>query len=333
MTQKKQIHITILSVYLTCTIALLSILSLFKSANNNNNTSYTEVLTDTISKITSSHPGEIGVAVIINNSDTICINNRSIYPMMSVFKVHQALAICNEFDNKGLSLDSLINIKRNELNPNTWSPMMNDYTDSEFSLTIKELLHYALTQSGNNASNIIFNKFADTSKTDSIVATLIPRSSFKITYTENEMSANHNKAYSNYTSPLGAAILMNLLFTDSLVSYEKQQFIMNALHKCITGKDRISAPLLDKENAYIAHKTGSGFINERGELVAHNDVGYICLSNNNCYTLAVFIKDFKGDTTQASEIISQISSAVYSILTQLPPPQKPSDYNYQSINT
>ena len=37
-------------------------------------------------------------------------NNKSIYPMMSVFKVHQALALCNDFDKKGLSLDTLVKI-------------------------------------------------------------------------------------------------------------------------------------------------------------------------------------------------------------------------------
>ena len=51
-------------------------------------------------------------------------------------------------------------------------------------------------------------------QTDSFIATLIPRSSFQIAYTEEEMSADHNKAYSNYTSPLGAAMLMNRLFTE-----------------------------------------------------------------------------------------------------------------------
>ena len=63
------------------------------------------------------YPGEIGVAVIINNTDTITVNNKSIYPMMSVFKVHQALAICDDFGHKGFSLDSLMTIHRDELDP------------------------------------------------------------------------------------------------------------------------------------------------------------------------------------------------------------------------
>ena len=68
------------------------------------------------------------MAVIVNNRDTVKVNNKSVYPMMSVFKVHQALALCNDFDNKGISLDTLVNINRDKLDPKTWSPMLKDYS-------------------------------------------------------------------------------------------------------------------------------------------------------------------------------------------------------------
>ena len=137
--------------------------------------------------------------------------------MMSVFKVHQALALCNDFDNKGISLDTLVNINRDKLDPKTWSPMLKDYSGPVISLTVRDLLRYTLTQSDNNASNLMFKDMVNVAQTDSFIATLIPRSSFQIAYTEEEMSADHNKAYSNYTSPLGAAMLMNRLFTEGLI--------------------------------------------------------------------------------------------------------------------
>ncbi len=316
MMKNNKTHKTVLGISLACIIALALF---YQSVRHDGDTAlYSDMLTDTISEIISDCPGEFGVAVIVNSSDTIILNNESIYPMMSVFKVHQALAVCNDFDNKGLSLDSLVNIKRDEQNLQTWSPMMLEHTESEFSLTVKELLRYALVQSDNNASNLMFRYFVDVVKTDSFIATLIPRTSFQIAYTESDMSADHNKIYSNYTSPLGAAMLMDRLFTDSLVSREKQHIIKSTLAECMTGQNRIAAPLLELEGVSIAHKTGSGFINEKDELVAHNDVAYICLPNNIRYTLAVFIKDFKGNAAQASEIIAQISAAVCLILVQLP---------------
>ena len=88
---------------------------------------------------------------------------------------------------------------------------------------------------------------------------------------------------------------------------------MKSLGECTTGKDRIAAPLFGKEGVSIAHKTGSGYT-ENGVLAAHNDVAYICLPNGVSYALAVFIKDFKGNESQASQVAARISAAVYSLL-------------------
>ena len=62
-----------------------------------------------------------------------------------MFKVHQALALCNDFDNKGISLDTLVNINRDKLDPKTWSPMLKDYSGPVISLTVRDLLRYTLT--------------------------------------------------------------------------------------------------------------------------------------------------------------------------------------------
>ncbi len=312
MTKK---HLAVFCIAIICIAAL--ILWFPKSIKQDSeSTPVTDILTDSITQIVSACPGEIGVALIVNNTDTVKINNKSAYPMMSVFKVHQALAICHDFDNKGISLDTLIKINRDELDPNTWSPMLKDHPEAVISLTVKDLLRYTLVLSDNNASNLMFKKLVGVAQTDSFIATLIPRSSFQIAYTEEAMSVDHNKAYSNYTSPLGAAILMNRLFTDHLVSNEKQRFIKQTLQECLTGTDRIAAPLLGKKGVVIAHKTGSGYINENGVLAAHNDVAYVRLPNDVCYTLAVFVKDFKGNESQASQYVAHISEVVYALLTR-----------------
>ena len=316
MKKSRRKRLVILCIALVCIIVLVFLLFSKSTSNNSTNPPLTDVLTDSISRIVSACPGEIGVAIIINNTDTVKVNDKSVYPMMSVFKVHQALALCNDFDNKGISLDTLVKIDRNRLDSKTWSPMMKDYSELVISLTVRDLLRYTIAQSDNNASNLMFKDMVNVAQTDSFIATLIPRSSFQIAYTEEEMSADHDRAYFNYTSPLGAAILMNRLFTESLISNEKQNFIKNTLTECKTGVDRIVAPLLDKEGVVIAHKTGSGYVNENGILAAHNDVAFIRLPNNKHYTLAVFVKDFKGNEKQAAKIIARISGTVYSLLIQ-----------------
>ena len=227
MKKSRRKRLVILCIALVCIIVLVFLLFSKSTSNNSTNPPLTDVLTDSISRIVSACPGEIGVAIIINNTDTVKVNDKSVYPMMSVFKVHQALALCNDFDNKGISLDTLVKIDRNRLDSKTWSPMMKDYSELVISLTVRDLLRYTIAQSDNNASNLMFKDMVNVAQTDSFIATLIPRSSFQIAYTEEEMSADHDRAYFNYTSPLGAAMLMNRLFTESIVSGEKQSFIKN----------------------------------------------------------------------------------------------------------
>lgn len=310
-------YIPVLIVSLIC-IVILALLLPFSGADRENNASVsdTDAISDTISRIVAACPGEIGVAVIINSTDTVTVNDKSIYPMMSVFKMHQAIAVCRRFDHEGISLDTVVTIRSDELNPDTWSPMMKEHQEPIIRLSVRDLLRYTLTLSDNNASNFMFERMVDVPTTDSVIASLIPRSSFQIAYSEADMAAEHDKAYSNYTSPLGAAMLMDRLFTDSLLSRDKQDFITTTLGECNTGKDRIAAPLLGRKGVSVAHKTGSGYINEKGVLAAHNDVAYVRLPNGVCYTLAVFVKDFNGNESQAAKVIAHISAAVYSILAQ-----------------
>lgn len=302
---------------LSALILIISLLSACTTTAGSADTtpSRVDALTDSISRIVADAPGNIGVAVITDKGDTAVVNNDGIYPMMSVFKMHQAIAVCDMFDRNGTSLDTVLTIDRSDLDPDTWSPMLKEHTEPVLSLPVRELLRYTLTQSDNNASNQMFEQLCGTARTDSLIATIIPRESFRIAYTELEMSTDHDKAYVNRTSPLGAAMLIHRLFTDSVVSAEKQEFITSTLAQCTTGTDRIAAPLMGKEGVSVAHKTGSGYTNENGQLVAHNDVAYVCAPDGSGYALAVLVSDFNGPQAQASEYIARISAAVYSILT------------------
>lgn len=108
--------------------ALACLLAFCKPAKSGESgADYTEVLSDSIAKIVSGYPGEIGVALIINDSDTVAVNDLSKYPMMSVFKVHQAIAVCYDFDSRGLSLDSMLTMQRTDLDTHTWSPLMKEH--------------------------------------------------------------------------------------------------------------------------------------------------------------------------------------------------------------
>lgn len=266
-----------------------------------------------LTAIADSAKGDIGIALIYNG-DTLTVNNDAIYPMMSVFKLHQAVALCRMFEENGTSLDSVMTLRRSELDPDTWSPMLKDHTGEEISLPMRRLLEYTLIESDNNASNEMFVRLMSPAACDSVIAGIIPRGSFEIRFNEAEMQDDHSRAYSNRTSPLGAAILIDRVFTDTLVGKSYQDFIKSALLRCQTGPDKISAALSETEGITIGHKTGSGYRDENGRLTASNDVAFVTLSDGRHYSLAVFVKDFDGTDAEAAAIIARISAAVIKAL-------------------
>lgn len=266
-----------------------------------------------LTAIADSAKGDVGIALIYDG-DTLTVNNDAIYPMMSAFKLHQAVALCRMFEENGTSLDSVMTLRRSELDPDTWSPMLKDHTGEEISLPLRRLLEYTLIESDNNASNEMFVRLMSPAACDSVIAGIIPRGSFEIRFNEAEMQADHSRAHSNRTSPLGAAILIDRLFTDTLVGKSYQDFIKSVLLRCQTGPDKISAALSETEGITIGHKTGSGYRDENGRLAASNDVAFISLPDGRHYTLAVFVKDFDGTDAEAAATIARISEAVIKAL-------------------
>ena len=266
-----------------------------------------------LTAIADSAKGDVGIALIYDG-DTLTVNNDAIYPMMSVFKLHQAVALCRMFEENGTSLDSVMTLRRSELDPHTWSPMLKDHTGEEISLPLRRLLEYTLIESDNNASNEMFVRLMSPAACDSVIAGIIPRASFEIRFNEAEMQADHSRAHSNRTSPLGAAILIDRLFTDTLVGKSYQDFIKSALLRCQTGPDKISAALSETGGITIGHKTGSGYRDENGRLAASNDVAFISLPDGRHYALAVFVKDFDGTDAEAAATIARISAAVIKAL-------------------
>lgn len=274
-----------------------------------------DALRDTLETVASRCPGEMGIALIMDSGDTITVNNEAKYPLMSVFKLHQAMALCDMMERRGIGLDTVVEIPADQINPDTWSPMREEHGAGPVSLPLSELLRYTLMQSDNNASNYMFDNLLSVEATDSYAAALISRESFRLAVTEAEMFENHSLCYENRSSPLGAAQLIERLCTDTAICTRDRDFIIRAMRECRTGTDRIVAPLADRPGVSVAHKTGSGFRDQStGILSAHNDVAFMMLPGGRHYTLAVLIKDFKGSEAEAAQWIADVSAAVYASL-------------------
>lgn len=252
---------------------------------------------------------EIGVAVIMDVHDTICVNNASPYPMNSVLKLYQALAVADVLQKRGIALDSCILIEPKDLYPGTYSPLRDKYPSGKVSLSIAELLVYSLQPSDNIACDILFDRIVGLEETDRYIRTLGVED-FAIRVNERDMFENHEVSRKNWNYPLAAATLIYKLFTESLYKPIDQKFLIETLVGCQTGEGRLAKPFL-QTNVVIGHKTGTGFVSSNGLPQGINDVGFVKLPTGRYYAIAVFIKSSQKNMVETEQMIADISEMVY----------------------
>lgn len=207
-------------------------------------------------------PGTIGIA-FVSSDDTVTVNDGVRYPMMSVFKLHEAIAVAGELHRRGTSPDTILSITASEMDPDTWSPMLKEYGDSDFTISAGRLIDFALISSDNNASNLLFSHIISPEETDSFVHAIAADTTFAIRYSEADMKQCHSLSYLNYSSPLAAAMLIRQFFTTAMVDSLSQEAIRSALTTVTTGQNRLGAAVAG-EDVLFAHKTGSGYRNDNG---------------------------------------------------------------------
>lgn len=262
-----------------------------------------------IAAVAAEAPAQVGVAVIFDGGDTLTVNNSADYPLMSMFKLHQAVAVCHKAMEGAWTLDSTFIIDRRDLDANTWSPMLKTFNADTMSVTLGTLIDYILIDSDNNASNLIFDRFVNVTSTDSIVRSLVPDGSFVLRHREADMVRDHDLAYENVSSPMAYAVLVDSLFSsERLLDAPLCDYVLSDMERCVTGMNRIAAGL--PEGSVLRHRTGSGYVNEAGELVAQNDGGRVELPDGASYTIAVFVKDYAGPAEDAEAVIARISAIV-----------------------
>ena len=257
---------------------------------------------------------EIGIAVIIDGKDTVTVNNDIHYPLMSVFKFHQALALADYMGKQKQSLETRLPIKKSDLKPDTYSPLRDKYPQGEIEMSIADLLKYTLQQSDNNACDILFDYQGGPDAVNKYIHSLGIREC-AIAGTETAMHEDLNLCYENWTTPLAAAELVEIFRKKPLFPNVYKDFIFQTMVECQTGQDRLVAPLLDKK-VTVGHKTGTGDLNAKGQQIGCNDIGFVLLPGGRTYSIAVFVKNSEENNQANSKIIANISRIVYEYVVQ-----------------
>ena len=109
-------------------------------------------LGETLDSIIASHDGITGVAVLSGDS-LLVAGDSSQLPLMSIFKMHIAIAVLD----KGIAVGSVVSLGPSDVRENTYSPMRDKKGTRSFDMTVDSLMYYSVCRSDNNACDFLID--------------------------------------------------------------------------------------------------------------------------------------------------------------------------------
>lgn len=265
-------------------------------------------LKNQIIEIAKEAKGTVGVSVLnIETKKSISYNGNLHLPMQSVMKFPIAITVLHEIDLGKFKIDQLIYISKNDL-PKTYSPLRDKYPNGNVDVSIRELLSYMVSQSDNNACDILLKTLGGTRKVEDYMHSLgIKNTAVKAS--EFQMAQAWNVQFTNWCEPVAMTQLLNIAFRPNFLSQNSHTYLWQMLQETITGPKQIKGLL--PVGTIVAHKTGRSSTNEQGITAATNDVGVVNLPNGRHLVIAVFISNSPTDLAMRESIIARIAKAAY----------------------
>lgn len=269
-------------------------------------------LRNKINIITSTKNATVGISVKgIEDKDTLSINGNKETPLMSVFKFHIALAVLNRVDKGKLKLNQKFFIKKEDLIPETWSPIREEYPEGNMYLTLDQLLRYTVSHSDNNGCDILLNIIGGTNSVQEFINQQGIKD-FTIKVNEQQMSS-FDKFYLNTTTPLATTALLEKFYNGKVLKKETTKYLYQIMVETSRGLTWMKAGL--PAGTELAHRTGISSRNENNLRAAMNDVGIVKLPNGKHFILSIYLKNINEEMAVTEKIIADISNAVWEYYT------------------
>lgn len=270
------------------------------------------LLQQRIEQYTAGKKATIGVSALgIEDHYSMSVKGDDHFPMQSVFKFHIAMAVLSEVDKGKLRLEQPVEIKKDELLPNTWSPIRQKYPEGA-TLSLQEILQYTVSESDNIGSDILLRLMGG----PGVVNDYFVKNGLKdilIQANEDEMHKAWDVQYRNWTTPKSATNLLKVFYNKKLLSQQSTELLWRMMVESPTGKQRIRGQL--PEGTVVAHKTGTSDTNKQGITAAVNDIGIVELPNGKHFAISVFVSNSAENMEGNEKIISDIAKYVWDYYT------------------
>lgn len=253
--------------------------------------------------------GITGVSIMgIEDRDTLSYNGNAPLVMLSVIKFPIALTVLHWVDSGKLTLDMLVRLKKRDLPKNTYSPLRDKYPKANVDVSIGYLLSLMVSQSDNNACDILLGILGGTQTVQDYMLRQSIRG-ISIRASEAEMASGWEVQYINWCKPLEMTKLLDLFYKGAVLSKTSTAFLYKIMTETTTGPNRLKGVL--PAGTAVAHKTGTSPTNAEGLTPATNDVGIITLPNGKHLAISIFVCNSTDDPATREAIIAKIAKAAY----------------------
>lgn len=261
-----------------------------------------------LEQIVNSADARVGIALLhLENRDTLSIHGRQHFPMQSVYKFPLAMAVLSEVDKGKLSLDQKVHIHKEDMLPNTWSPMAKKYPQGNADVPLSELVMSTVSLSDNNTCDMLFRMLGGPKNIERYIHALGVKN-IAIVATEEEMHRDWNVQFTNWCEPIAMVQLLDIFYKQKALSKVSTEYLWKWMVETPTGMHRLKERL--PAGTVVAHKTGTDGPNAEGVIGAINDAGIITLPNGKHIALVVYISRTK-DEKKAEDTIARIARACY----------------------
>lgn len=250
----------------------------------------------------------VGVAYMVDGK-IFTVNNDHQYPLMSVFKFHVAFTVLKKMESERTSLSEKLLITTSQMKKNTYSPLRKIYPDQDFQISLSEMIRYCVSESDNNACDILIEYVGGIENVDRQIREL-GMSDFHLTETEHTMHVDLMNCYKNWSTPVSALKLLEKVYSEKLLKRRYNNFLKRVMIETSTGINKIRSGL--PSDIVLGHKTGSSDRLSDGVKIADNDIGVIYLPRGKKCYLAVLIKDSMESDSENGNIIATITKIIYS---------------------
>ncbi|MBC3906045.1 class A beta-lactamase [Undibacterium umbellatum] len=233
-------------------------------------------------------------------------------PMRGVYRLPIVMAALAKVDQNKLKLEQKIVINKEDFISEIQSSLLrNEHPDGNLKISVKELLHHAITNDDGTASDVLLRLLGGPPVVMQYLAQLGIQD-IKVLDTEKEMGKSRDRQYRNTATPKAMIKLLQALQETRALSPQSRDLLLKWMSDAETTPNSASSPnparikALLPASTPVAHKIGSS-TNRNSMTAAHNDVGIITLPNGHHMAVAVFLTDSKAPHTSRDLTIAKIT--------------------------